>query len=521
MSTAGPLEPVPPDATPPTAGKKGSAPRAVVWTMAARQGERILGVISISILARALSPADFGLVAMATSVVAIIDVMSSFGFDWSLIRLQNATPAHYNTAWTLRVLAGTFVGLLILAAAWPASIYYHRPAVGWVIAAMGCNSIILSLENMWMAEYRRLTRFEPEFQMRIGAKVAGFLAGVGCALLTHSYWSLVVGTTAANVAAVSLSYRLHHSKPRWDLSRRSDLMRFSIWLMGSNIMETLRTRLSDVWIGRHLGSSFVGNYALASEISSLAGTELVSPINRVVFANYAEIQNDLPAMNRTYLRVVSVIWLVAFPAGVGIWACAKQVVAVLLGAQWTDAALVLQILAAAGLLKVMAANTYYVYLALGRAAFATGLSFVGVALFVVFMLVLGPIGGMLGIAWAQVVSSTIVVFINLTVLFRTLKIAIRDFVSYTYRIVLASFAMGAVVWKVGAILEAGFNLPRFIELAVMVATGAAIYVLALLALWRIAGKPTGAESEILGIAGRWLGSRWPRLGLGPKAGGKG
>ena len=304
--------------------KRGSAPRAVIWTVAAKQAERLLGIVSISILARALSPADFGLVAMAGSVVAIIEVMSYFGFDWSLLRLSDATRAHYNTAWTLRVLTGASVALLILLAAYPASLYFHRPAVAWVIVAMGLTTLLGSFDNIWMAEFRRNTQFEPEFRLRIAAKIAGFIASVGIAITTHSYWALVAGLSVSSLTSVLMSYRLHRSRPSWDLSRHAELLQFSVWLIGTNILETLRTRVADIWIGRHLGSNQVGHYALASEISALASSELVAPINRVVFSNYAQLQSDTNALREAYLRVSGIIWLVAFPATVGIAFVARR-----------------------------------------------------------------------------------------------------------------------------------------------------------------------------------------------------
>ena len=150
----------------PDPGTRGrpSTTRAVVWTLAARQGERLLGVLSISILARLLSPSDFGLVAMGTSIAAVAEVLAAFGFDWALVRLPNPTREHYDTAWSLRVLCGAlvFVGLAVLA--YPIAVLYSRPAVTAVVIAMGFSSLIGSAENIWMAEFRRQNRFESGIQ---------------------------------------------------------------------------------------------------------------------------------------------------------------------------------------------------------------------------------------------------------------------------------------------------------------------------------------------------------------------
>jgi polysaccharide biosynthesis protein len=145
-----------------------------------------------------------------------------------------------------------------LAAAYPIAIFYGRPPVAAIVIAMGLNSVIGSVENIWMAEFRRQSRFKPEFELRMGSKVAGFLVAVGWALATHSYWALVLGITASKAAAPLLSYRLHQSRPRWDLSRRAELLRLSVWLLvGVSLSRRLccdagsRSRENGRWRCRH------------------------------------------------------------------------------------------------------------------------------------------------------------------------------------------------------------------------------------------------------------------------------
>lgn len=481
---------------------QGSTFRGVLWVLAARQGERLLGLLSITILARVLSPADFGLVGMAGSVVALVEVISRFGFDWALVRLQNPTRQHYDTAWTLRVISGLVVCTVLLIAAWPAALIFHRPAVAWLVIAMGANSFIGAFENIWMAEYRRQTRFDPEFNVRMGAKVAGFIVGVGYAIVTHSYWALVVGVTASSLATVALSYVLHPGRPRWDFSQRADLLHFSIWLLIGNVTETLRARFADMWLGRALGASSVGYFSIAQEISALASTELAAPINRVVFANYSQLGNDVDKLRNEYLRVSTAIWLIGFPAAVGIWTCATQIVAVLLGKQWIDAVAVLQILAIAGLLGIVAANTQYVYWALGRTRFVATLSIVGSICFILFTAFFGVRWGLTGVAWGQVAAASIAVAINMSVLFRRLRLGFFEFARVNYRVVVASTLMGICVSAVGHWWDTRLGAVPLVELGVMVATGVVVYAAALFGLWWLTGRSAGTEAEIFALLRR-------------------
>lgn len=476
-----------------------TASRAVAWTLAARQGERLLGIVSITILARLLSPSDFGLVAMAGSIAAIVEVLSAFGFDWALVRLPHPTREHYDTAWTLRVICGVLVLVALSAAAYPAAIFFSRTAVMPIVIVMGVNGLIGSVENIWMTEFRRQNRFDQEFKLRMFAKTAGFAAATTLAFYTRSYWALVVGVTSARLAATALSYRLHRSRPRWDLSRQADLLRFSVWLLIGNVTEEMRNRFAEIWIGRNLGPREVGLYSMASELSALASTELAAPVNRAVFAKYTQLNGDVAALREGYLRVSGLIWSLGIPAAVGIGICAPQIVAILLGRQWTDAAQVLQILAAAGVINIVTANTQYVYWALGRSRFVTLLSIADAVGFVVITLILGWKYGVMGVAWAQVAASALVLVINFSVLTETLDMDFLEIFARNYRVVLASAATGGVVI---AMQDAMGRIPSLAigsRLSIMVGSGVIGYFVILLGLWHLIGKPSGPEEDIWGL----------------------
>jgi len=158
------------DESPTPAKSRASNSKAAAWTLAARQAERLLGIASIAILARVLSPSEFGIVAMAGSVVALVEVLAAFGFDWALMRVPTRTRAHYDTAWTLRVISGFVIFVVLAAAAYPAAIYFRQPAVAGIVVAMGANSVIGSLENIGIVDFRLQMRFDREFRLRTAAK---------------------------------------------------------------------------------------------------------------------------------------------------------------------------------------------------------------------------------------------------------------------------------------------------------------------------------------------------------------
>jgi O-antigen/teichoic acid export membrane protein len=482
-----------------------SSTKAAAWTLAARQSDRLLGVISIAVLARVLSPSEFGIVAIAGSVVALVEVLSAFGFDWALMRVRARTRAHYDTAWTLRVLSGVVTFAILAAVAHPAAIYFRQPAVAAIVVLMGVNSVIGALENIGIVDFRLEMRFDREFRLRIAGKLAGIVVSVGWALATHSYWALVFGITASKLAGTVLSYLMHDFRPRWDLSQTGVLLNFSVWLMIGNVADVMSSRFADIWVGRHLGSARVGLYSMASELSTLATTEFAAPINRAVYTRYLEMAGDIPRLREAFVRVSGVIWAVGFPAAFGLGVCAHQIVALLLGGQWRDAAGVLQVLAAAGVISITAANTHYVYWALGRSKFVTVLSLIGTVGFVVLTIILGRRFGLIGVAMAQVFALSAVVVVNYVALLRTLELRAWTLLLRNYRVVVASVLMAVIAWWVGELLSRAGVTTVAIQLASMVSAGAVGYCLILFGLWLVLRRPEGPEHQLVELIHKVLG----------------
>lgn len=481
--------------------KGSSAAVAVVWTFAANQAENLLAIANTMLLARLLSPADFGIVAIATAVVALGEVFIAFGFDWAVLRIQNPTRAHYDTAWTLRALGGLLIFLIVCGAAWPASAILKQPQTPPLIVAIAATGFLVSLQNIGIVDFRRHMRMDLEFRLRLAAKVAGVSAGILTALVWRSYWALVVGLLASRLTHTLLSYLMHGFRPRFDLSRRGELLSFSIWMLIGKLAEVFRNRFSDMWLGRNLGASSAGYYILASELSALASGQISAPVQRVMFTRYAEQANSREMLKDAYFKVSGVVWIVAFPAAVGIGVCAEQIVMVLLGSQWSTSATILQILAAAGLLAVMSSSTYTIYMASGRPRLAANLSVLGAVMFIILTLALGSLLGLLGVALAQVLSWAVTFLTNLYILRSIVGVSIRLVLARAWRIAFASAGMAVIVLLISTLL-ARYQFPDLVELIVLGTVGVVCYFSLLLLLWIVSGKQAGPESDILEIAAR-------------------
>ncbi len=332
----------------------------------ARILDRTIGLASTVILARLLVPADFGLVAMATALLALLELLGMFGVDMALIQNATATRRHFDTAWTFNVILGLVIAIALLALAVPAAHFYNEPRLQPIIICLAAAAVLQGFENIGVVAFRKELRFDKEFKLLLSKKLAMFMVTIPLAFLLRNYWALVAGTVVGRVVSVALTYWLQEYRPRFSLAARGELFQFGKWMMISGVLNFTSNRAADFLIGKLSGPRALGLFSLSYEISNLPTSDLIAPINRAIFPGYAQKAVDLGALRRMYLEVIGLIALLAVPAGVGIAAVAELMVPVVLGPKWVDAVPAMTALSFYGVLLALKSNNHYVYLALGR-----------------------------------------------------------------------------------------------------------------------------------------------------------
>lgn len=460
--------------------------------------ERSLGIVSTLVLARLLVPADFGLVAMAMSVVALIELASAFSLDVPLIQRSNPTRDHYDTAWTFNLLMGVGCGLAIALLAHPAAVFYAEPRLTLVMLALSVGWVLQGLENIGIVNFRRAMDFRRELLFLLGKKLCAFVVTVTLAFVLRSYWALVAGILTGRVAGVALSYAMEPYRPRLCLRARADLFSVSSWLFINNLLHFGTQRLSHFFLGRLNGTQALGLYAVGAELAYLPQTELVAPINRAVFPGYSRMAEEEAEMSRGFVDINAVVALFVFPACVGLAVVADLVVAVLLGPKWEDAVPVIRVLVVAGCLSALMSNTYSAYLALNRARVTTWMLTIELVVLIPAMLLFSRAFGFIGIAYAELTAVAAGVAFSYPLLFRVLRVSVARYVGNIWRPMVAAALMGVAVTALAERAKSGPEpLPAIVALSACVAAGVVIYAGTLFSLWLLSGRPQGVEKMLL------------------------
>lgn len=457
--------------------------------------DKSVGLISTLVLARLLTPGDFGLVAMAMAVVAFTQLMGAFGFDSALIQRKDAERRHFDTAWTFNVAFGVLVFIALTALAWPMASFYGDPRLVAILLVLAVGSLVAGFENIGVVAFRKQLDFRSEFRFLMTKRLATFVVTMACAFTFRSYWALVIGIVFGRLLGVLISYRLHPYRPRLTLSARQELMHFSQWIFVSNLVGFVGGRSTDFILGRTVGPHGLGVYSIAYEIATMPSTELIAPVNRAVYPAYAKLAAEPAQLRERFIQIFGLICLFAFPVSAGLFAAADTFVLTVLGPQWVEAPSLIRVFAFCGLAGALQSNLYLVIVAMGKPKANTLLSAVVAALTMPVIVWASLNYGVVGAAYAvltQAVVGLIGIWINFVVHTgfpgrRVAAVAARP------AICSAAMAAGMVFLDQQPLQHAMPGL----RLVALVGFGALLYSSLLLALWYLAGRPQSAEHHAL------------------------
>lgn len=470
--------------------------RGVAWMVAARLADRSVGLLSTIILARLLVPGDFGLIAMATAIGGMLDLLGAFGFDVALIQKSKTERRHYDTAWTLNLIFGVVCGLGMIVLAEPAAAFYNEPRLSTVMYVLSISSFVIGLNNIGIVDFRKELNFRQEFIFIFVRRAVTFFFTITMAIVFRSYWALLLGILLGRIVNCIMSYVMSSYRPRLSLSAGRELFGFSKWIFVNNLLNFLRHDGCTFIIGKMFGARELGIYRVSYELSNLPSTELVAPINRVAFPGYAKMKT-VDEIKFSYLTLLGLITLVIVPIGVGIAAVAEPMVLTVLGSQWIDAAALVAILAISGAINATQTNNTSVYLAMGKPHKITIFQTCYLAILFPTLYFSMKQYGIVGVGYAYLIAQVVDAILQICLSKNLLHFSWSDIARVIWRPVIAALIMYVGVTLVDReIHEQAAWLRMFTDIL----AGIAVYSSVILVFWIVSSRPDGPETIVLGRA---------------------
>jgi O-antigen/teichoic acid export membrane protein len=488
---------------------KGSA-----WMLGMRWSMRFIGLLSMSVVARLLTPDDFGIFAVAVTMIGLLDALTDIGADTSIIRHTNPQRQHYDTVWTLKIAINSSMALLIALCAPLSSYIYADTRYKAVLYVMALSILMNGFANIGIADFRRNLQFQKDFQYNLLVQVVGATTTIAAAVLLRSYWALVLGGLARSVAGVLLSFVMHSYRPRLSLAAWKEMFGFSFWIMVRSLAIFLSGRGDRLVVGAFYSPTVVGWYAIAGDLAQMAVFELLHPIGRALLPSLAAKQEDKEWERRNLQKIFNGTATIAAAMGLGLAALAEPVMTLIYGANFTAAAPLLSLLALASAIDGFSQPVGQYLVVHGKTKELALLFVLGGVLSVGAAYVLAMHGVDIQIIGYARLAVSFFSLVRVFYLVRTLQsMHWQDIIVAWIRPLIAGVVMYAVLWGLQEILSVyhiaslitelgmpllwGEDIHRLMMLSLGVPLGVLVYCGILIGIWYLMGRPLGIEEEIM------------------------
>lgn len=450
-----------------------SALSGVAWATAAKWSTQIFAWGGTLIVARILTPADFGLLTMASVFLAVVLALSEFGVGTAVVTLRELPEHELRQLNSFSVLLGIMGTLVTAMMAYPLGLFFKAPALPPVLTFVGLTFVISSFQIVPSALLRRELRFRTLAIIDVTRGLLLPLVTVGGALMGWRYWALAAGSVigTAIVTTMTLSYRrVGFAVPR--LSLKSHVMTYTRQILGSRIAWVIYQDGDFAVAGRRLGVAAAGYYGMAWTLATSPIEKVTMVLNDVTPSLFSAAQHDLNALRRYFLNLSEMLFFATFPASVGIALVSVDLVEVALGDQWDGAALPLAILALYAGVRAVTSLFAHLFNATGETKFSMWMS-IWMAIVLIAGFLVGSEWGAIGIASAWLIIHPAFAVISYGRVRRVLKLQDFQYLKSLRLGLDGSLIMAATLLVFQHIVAR--NWDQGVRLAVEIPLGALVY----------------------------------------------
>jgi O-antigen/teichoic acid export membrane protein len=452
----------------------------VTWTGAVKGVTLLLSWLSTIAVARILSPADYGLVAMATVYIGLTTMVTDFGLGSAIVALRDLDDNLKAQLHTVAACIGAAAVIATCIVAVPLGHFFKSPGVVPVVIVLSTALLLDSLRTVPIALLARDLRFK-ELSLLEGAKaMIAVVITLAIALTGGAHWSLVLGNVIASLVLtlfILVKMPQRAARPRWSEIRST--VKFSANFLTGQIAWYAYSNADFVVAGRILGPSPLGQYTLAWTLTSAPADKIMAVFGRVMPTMLSAAQRDLEALRRYFLLFTEALAMLIVPTCLGLALVAPDFVPLVFGAKWSAVVIPLQLLCAYTAIHILGTPTTPVLQVSGQASFPAKCG-------VLTVLILPPAFYVAGLRWSTQGIATVWLTVYPLVLipvfvrvFKTLRIGLREYAACIAPTLASAAFMTAIV--IGARMLTA-DAPLITRFIFEVVTGAAAFIGAVVSL---------------------------------------
>ena len=388
--------------------------KGALWSAFQKGGSIVVGFVSSVVLARLLTPEDYGLIGMLAIFIAVSEVFINGGFGSALIQKKRPTDEDYSTFFIWNLTISVFLyGVLFLCAPCIAR-FYNQEILCSILRINGLVLIINAISLVQTYQLRKQLNFKKLGTIEVSVAALSLIVGIYFAWKGYGVWALVIQHLFGGVLKTLLFWLTSKWRPMLKFSVQSfkELFGFGGFILLSNLVNTFCNNIQGLLIGKFYNPATMGYYSKAKSTEELSASFISQVIDQVAYPVLAEAQNDNAYMIRMLKKFIGVLAFLTFPIMLLLILLAKPVFVVLYSDRWLPSVPYFQILCLAGIATCLQGITYYAIAAIGKSKTMFMWSLVKRGLGLCFIVGGLAIWGIKGLLVGMVMNSYVVYFIN-------------------------------------------------------------------------------------------------------------
>lgn len=468
-----------------------------LWTSGGRWCVKIIGLLSTIIIVRVLVPNDFGLMMKAILVLSPFERVAQTGFCETLLCLKNPQKKHYDTAFTLNLILGIALALLLSVTAGLWAKIFYQEELKILLPLLAFKVFFVALVNPATKDLQRDFHYRKDFLFIIMIKIVN-VASILCAILYfRNYMGLAVGQTVGALLALALSYYFVPYRPNFSLEHRTEFINYSVPNMKASLADYGLSNLDRLLLARYIPIHTLGMFNLAAELAEQFTTEIIYPLARSFFPVFVALEGQPEKLRYTYLQGLSFLLPLCFALGAGLSWIAHPLILLYAGEVWKGTDIFLQVLSISAAAQAFCLVNSAVLSATGHIKARATLTSWQVILSLGSIFYFAITGQVMLVLYIKAIITLLFALLNIALVAKILHIPYSRICDALYRPIIACTLM---IFFLSLLPE----MSALKTLISHVLIGAFIYISSLLLLWILAGKPDSAEKVAIGLVRKYV-----------------
>lgn len=385
-----------------------------------------VAVIKVAILARVLSPSQFGVYGIALLVLGFLEVLTETGINVFLIQEKDDTESYLNSAWVVSIFRGVLMALVILGSSMLVTSFFKTPGALYLLWLVALVAFIRGFINPMEVTFQKKLQFHWEFLFRSSLYLLDAVVAVVLGLITKSESSMIISMAVAAFVEVVLSFVIFKAKPKFEFEKEKvfKVINRGKWITGAGTFSYLFQNIDNIVVGKVLGANPLGLYQQAYRISTLPVSQVGEVFNKVTFPVYVQIGGDQLRLKKAFIKTFLTVVGLAIPFATILYFFSHPLILIFLGPKWLEAEPALKVLAIFGVVKATVSSTYGLFLSLKKQDVIMYSELFGIIGIGVSILPLAYKFGLVGVGYSTIigaVASSPIILINLKKVFKNEK----------------------------------------------------------------------------------------------------